>query len=62
VAIADTPPAPKNFFNFFSNYGGRPSVDRVNNLLLAIAEGLVRLAPGSGRFRSSESLWIHPLM
>jgi hypothetical protein len=62
AAITDAPPEPKNFFNFFSNYGGRPSVDRVNYSLLAIVEGLVRLAQGSGLFRSSESLWIHPLI
>jgi hypothetical protein len=62
AATVEAPPAPKNFFNFFSNYGGRPSVDRVNAWLLAIVEELVRLAQGSGHFRSSESLWIHPLI
>lgn len=40
--IADKPPAPKNFVNLCSNYGGRPSCDRVpeaTKALLAIAEG-----------------------
>jgi hypothetical protein len=42
AAITDALPAPKNFFNSYSNHGGRPSIDRATEAtigLLAIAEG-----------------------
>ena len=61
AAITDTLPAPKNFFNSYSNYGGRPSIDRATEAtirLLAIAEGpsVLPRDPAEKRLGSTRSL------
>src|SRR5215217_6296842 len=62
ATTADTRPAPKNFFNVFSSYGGRPSVDRgvATSCHWRSRKGSSVL-PRDPAFSLGKSPWIHPL-